>query len=252
MSSELEQELRALGESERLDRSVREVMARGDQVRRGRAKRLNLGAAAVALAGVAAMAGFNGIGNQQQPVADEAPVVSTELKLVNLTQPELDSAVEQCADVDPTLAQAGPPLAAVTAGDVTVLTYHVGDEGISCEITEGSAALGVLPTIFGWPWNPDEATGRGAAMITYGFLTEEMIAEDDEPDPRGPHMTSFGFVESDVVSVEARIGGKTIQGVVEDGMFALWSTEPFTTEDYNNASLVATTANGKEIVAAFP
>jgi hypothetical protein len=247
MNTDLEQHLREFGQSQRLSQSAADVMGRGDQLRRRRGKRLSLGATALALAGVSAMAGVNSLGNQERPLADPGPEQGTGLKLVNLSQPALDAATKRCAATDPGLAQAGTPVAAITTGKLTSVTYHSGSTMYTCELTEGEK----YGTVMFGPWD-SQTYGKGARLESYGFVTADMIAADDVPDPAGPHMTGFGFVDPDVVSVEAEIGGQTVPAAVEDGMFALWSSEPFTTEDFNNATLVATRSNGEEIVSSFP
>jgi hypothetical protein len=247
MNTELEHQLRELGASQHLPRSAAQVMGRGDQIRRRRGRRLGLGATAAAIAGVSAMGGLGALGDQGRPAAGPGPEREVAFALVNLTQPALDSATAQCAALEPKISDAGAPVAAVKTGDLSVVTYHLGSEGYTCEITKGSETA-----LSSWPWDPAQVGDEGAQFVTYGFMTTEMIAEDDVPDPAGPHMTGFGFVAPGALSVKARIGGQMVPAALEDGMFALWSSESFTTEDFDNATLVTTQADGTEIVTEFP
>jgi hypothetical protein len=140
-------------------------------------------------------------------------------------------------------------VAAINGDKLTAITYHSGAERYLCELIEGVSDGG---TGFSGKWNPIGANGQGARIDYFGFMSSDMVADDDVPHPAGPHLTGFGFAAPDVVSVEARIGGKTVTAEVADGMFTLWSTESFTSADFDAAILVATTASGDEIVSDFP
>ncbi|MGL5827710.1 MAG: hypothetical protein ACRCYU_23320 [Nocardioides sp.] len=264
MTTDLEQQLREFGESHRLSRPAADVMGRGDQLRRRRGKRVSLGATAAALVGVSALAGLGGIDNQARPSADSASDQGLDVRLMSLPQSEVDAANKECQLTlnDPRALAAtgdrkvGEPIGAVTIGKRTFLTYHSGSRYHVCMLKDGTRA----PAINSGPWD-DRVTVEGARFQGLGYMTADMIAEDiDEESAEGdadgggrrvPSMNGFGFVNPDVVSVEVRIGGRTIPARVGGGIFAVWAEGEFTNEDMENGTLVATNSDGEEIVTSF-
>ncbi|MGL5866867.1 MAG: hypothetical protein ACRCYX_13545 [Dermatophilaceae bacterium] len=243
MNIDLDQQLRELGASHRLDRTAGEVMDRGDQLRRRRGKRLSLAATAVALAGVAATAGLNANNNQELPLADPAPSQGGTLKLVNLSQPALDAVTAKCVSEESPIARADAPVAAIDAGELTTVVYRSGAEMYLCEVIEGAD---VTVQTLQWSF---ETYGERVFLTRFKFAPAEV--EGGAADSGGTYLTGFGFADPDVVSVEAHIGGQIVPAALEDRMVALGSTEPFTDDEFDKATLVATTDEGEKIVTAL-
>ena len=251
MSNDLHHALDESTETLTLDRSVTDIVARGDRIRRGR-RRIALGGAAAVVAGAAALS--VALPQGSSPMVPSAQAAWGP-NAVNLAAGELDAAGQVCREeFAPAFAKGWtlpadvPPIAADERNGLAELVYvHDGVIG-TCSLARDGG--GYAPR--GGSWDEVETLGPG---IHLGFIT--MTGAIGTPDaqgrliysPDGPVSQAVGILQAsdEVKRVEVTVAGTTVEAAVHEGFVFFWLPDGHPQSVVDAATVVAYDSEGSEL-----
>lgn len=256
MSNDLRQALHDTTDELTLDRPVTDIVARGDRLRRGRRRRITLGAAAAVLAGAAALS--VALPQGSSPLVSEAQAAWGP-HAVNLSDDDIRAANEACRYGFRPSKKAGgyklpagaQPIAADERDGLALLAYVVDGVMSTCNLVRDGD--GFAPS--GGSWDEVEPLHAGthaafvAANAAVGTPDEQGRLIFDENNPDQPIFQVYGVLEvsDDVARVDVTIGGDTVEAAVHEGFAFFWLPDGHTEKEFDATSVVVFDSEGAEL-----
>jgi hypothetical protein len=246
-----------------LERSLSDVMARGNQLRR-RQRRRATGLTAVAVTAIAASVlavGARSAGDRphtpqpQQRGQARVDLVSFSGGASNLSPTDLAALTATCHDrlTGPKtagLSVAGAPVAAEMRGDRALAYFSEGDVSAFCSATkstDGSFEQGAS-----WITNSPLRLGSDDLAVYSLGLTYNVAGM--MPEPGVPATDIFGVAEASdrVATARVTVGGSSYEAAVSNGVVLMWLPDGLDSAQVEDATLTAFAADGTELATTRP
>jgi len=245
MSNDLHRALHDATEELTLDRSVTDIIARGDQIRRGRRRRITLGCAAAVLAGAAALS--VALPQGSSPMVPSAQAAWGP-KAVNLSDADLAAANDACRYGFRPSKQSGgyklpagvQPVVADERNGLALLVYVYAGVQAECSLVRDGGGYGPR----GGAWDEVEPLEPG---VHVSFVSSN--AATGSPD--GPVTQAYGVLEvsDDVERLDVTIADETVEAALYEGFALFWLPDGHSQEEYLTTSIVAYDAAGAELAS---
>lgn len=240
MTNHLEEDLKASLADLTLDRPVDQVIARGQQMRRRRARRGAFGAVAAASVGAAVLSVT--LPGGESPLVTAASAAWGP-ELVSMQSDDLGAAVRTCHDMQQesgwTIPSGLDPVVADLRGDTSVVVYADGDDVASCYAQRHNGRF--LPSGASLGTRQEMPAGANLELVSLSGASGTV----DGPVRDGAAV----FEVSDAVErVDVTVDGQTVHALVDDGFAALWLPDGIAQSAIDHATVTAYDRSGNVLV----